>query len=130
MRLGKPQDLFLPTKIVAVFTFLCTGRKNRGFLYIFAANKACKSTYLAILFSENAFVKSCIAPFLKQISRNLYKKIFYSSLKSLSSLWHAEQLSSCSQKAFCARSAVKTCRKLYPPRTASIENLVLLLNFY
>ena len=39
MRQGKPEDLFLPTKIVAVFTFLCTGRKNRGFLYIFVGNK-------------------------------------------------------------------------------------------
>ena len=31
---------------------------------------------------------------------------------------------------YLERSAVKTCRKLYPPRTASIGNIVLLLKFY
>ena len=36
MRLGKPADLFLPTKIVTVLTFLYTGRKKSLFLCTFA----------------------------------------------------------------------------------------------
>lgn len=35
MRLGKPADLFLPTKIVTVLTFLYTGRKKSLFLCTF-----------------------------------------------------------------------------------------------
>lgn len=36
MRMGKPCDLVFTTKIVAVLTFLSTGRKKSVFLYTFA----------------------------------------------------------------------------------------------
>ena len=36
MRRGKPYDLVFTTKIVAVLTFLFTGRKKSVFLYNFA----------------------------------------------------------------------------------------------
>lgn len=36
MRMGKPYDLVFTTKIVAVLTFLFTGRKKSVFLYTFA----------------------------------------------------------------------------------------------
>ena len=35
MRMGKPYDLVFTTKIVAVLTFLFTGRKKSVFLYTF-----------------------------------------------------------------------------------------------
>ena len=39
MRMGKPYDLVFTTKIVAVLTFLFTGRKKSVFLYTFALSK-------------------------------------------------------------------------------------------
>lgn len=38
MRMGKPYDLVFTTKIVAVLTFLFTGRKKSVFLYTFVTN--------------------------------------------------------------------------------------------
>ncbi|EIY84211.1 hypothetical protein HMPREF1074_04166, partial [Bacteroides xylanisolvens CL03T12C04] len=38
MRMGKPYDLVFTTKIVAVLTFLFTGRKKSVFLYTFATD--------------------------------------------------------------------------------------------
>ena len=40
MRMGKPYDLVFTTKIVAVLTFLFTGRKKSVFLYTFAKKVA------------------------------------------------------------------------------------------
>ncbi|EIY84111.1 hypothetical protein HMPREF1074_04381, partial [Bacteroides xylanisolvens CL03T12C04] len=39
MRMGKPYDLVFTTKIVAVLTFLFTGRKKSVFLYTFASSE-------------------------------------------------------------------------------------------
>ena len=38
MRMGKPYDLVFTTKIVAVLTFLFTGRKKSVFLYTFVTD--------------------------------------------------------------------------------------------
>ena len=40
MRMGKPYDLVFTTKIVAVLTFLFTGRKKSVFLYTFALKES------------------------------------------------------------------------------------------
>jgi len=45
MRMGKPYDLVFTTKIVAVLTFLFTGRKKSVFLYTFAIYQLADNRY-------------------------------------------------------------------------------------
>ena len=52
MRMGKPYDLVFTTKIVAVLTFLFTGRKKSVFLYTFAYYLITTGNYNLLLWKE------------------------------------------------------------------------------
>ena len=57
MRMGKPYDLVFTTKIVAVLTFLFTGRKKSVFLYTFVF-KMCAFVWVNIIRCLLYFYKS------------------------------------------------------------------------
>ena len=58
MRMGKPYDLVFTTKIVAVLTFLFTGRKKSVFLYTFVYCYVGALLYNSVVFIGISSMKS------------------------------------------------------------------------
>lgn len=69
MRMGKTYDLVFTTKIVAVLTFLSTGRKKYVFLYTFAMWKEKLGGYL-IDVSKYVLTGIVIASLFKDMGNN------------------------------------------------------------